>query len=112
MLLSSVGVAKESTLPSSPVIAKAVQGEATETQVQSTAVARIHHLVKKGIIDQSWQSDIVLQSIQLEKKTRDDVEVWVVHFKNKNREKNPVNKVLYVFVTLSGDYLAAKFTEK
>lgn len=86
--------------------------EATKSELKAVAIAKVKQLIVKGVIDQSWQSDVVLTSLTLEKRKHHDIERWVIRFENHDREKNPAKKKLYVFLKLSGDYLSADFNGK
>ncbi|MDQ6963271.1 MAG: DUF6488 family protein [Mariprofundaceae bacterium] len=77
--------------------------------LQAVAIGKVKQLIEKGVIDESWQSDVVLKSVQLEKKEYHDKEGWVVRFENHDRQKNPAKKSLYVFLKPSGDYLSVSF---
>lgn len=78
------------------------------TQVQAEEVANriVAQLVEKGKIDNSWQS--VKVNHAMKKKFGNNME-WVINFKNKNIS-DPDKQTLYVFLTLSGEYIAANYS--
>lgn len=66
----------------------------------------VDSLIKKHKLDKSWTS---IQASSTEKRHLNNVDEWVVTFFNKdivdiNKQK------LYVFLTLSGEYIAANYT--
>lgn len=69
-------------------------------------IGRYHvdRLVKSGKIDASWKSSTFDKS---EKKTFGKKTEWVVTFDN---EKGFKGKKLYIFLKLSGEFVAANFT--
>ncbi len=66
----------------------------------------VHRLIKAGKIDSSWSSSLIGTT---EQKKFGKNEEWVVTFDN---EKGVKGKKLYVFLTLSGKFVAANFTGK
>ena len=64
--------------------------------------------VKQKTIDKSWESTTVSSS---EKKTFNGRKEWVVSFVNE-KVTNANERKLYIFLTLSGDYIAANYTGK
>ena len=71
-------------------------------------IGRYHvdRLVKAGKIDASWKSSTFDKS---EKKIFGKKTEWVVTFDN---EKGVKGKKLYIFLKLSGEFVAANFTGK
>ena len=66
----------------------------------------VTNLVSQGVIDPSWQK---VEIAKIEEKTFDGNKEWVASFNNPNiveKEK----QVLYIFLTLGGEYLAANYT--
>lgn len=66
----------------------------------------VSSLVKQGVIDPSWKK---VEIANIEEKTFDGNKEWVASFNNPEigeKEK----QVLYIFLTLSGEYLAANYT--
>ncbi len=66
----------------------------------------IERLVKSGKIDASWKSSTFAKS---EKKKFGKKMEWVVTFDN---EKGVKGKKLFIFLKLSGEFVAANFTGK
>ncbi|MCO4795566.1 MAG: hypothetical protein KC493_17745 [Bacteriovoracaceae bacterium] len=66
----------------------------------------IERLVKSGKIEASWKSSTFDKSV---KKTFNGKKEWIVTFDN---EKVVKNKKLYIFLNLSGKFIAANFTGK
>ena len=79
-----------------------------EDQAKKVASKNVARLAKKGKIDKSWTS--VKPSSAEQKKFGKNVE-WVVVFNNKNI-KDSQKQTLYVFVSLSGKYIAANHSGK
>ena len=65
-------------------------------------------LVKKGVINKSWQG---INPVKAEKKTFSKEPEWVVSFKN-NKIQDQSKQTLYIFYTLDGQYIAANYTGK
>ena len=78
------------------------------SKAKTISVGRYHvkRLVKAGKIDKSWLQSIHDKSI--EKKYGKRIE-WVVTFDNARGVKG---KKLYIFLKLSGDFVAANFSGK
>lgn len=68
----------------------------------------IASFVKQKTIGKSWAS---ASTHSIEKKTFNGKQEWVVTFVNKDITDSDKRK-LYVFLTLSGDYIAANYTGK
>jgi hypothetical protein len=68
--------------------------------------SHIERLIKSGKLDASWKSATFDKS---EKKNFKGKTEWVVTF---NNEKGVKGKKLYIFLKLSGDFVAANFTGK
>mgnify|MGYP006269865545 CR=1 FL=1 len=68
--------------------------------------SHIERLIKSGKLDSSWKSATFDKS---EKKNFKGKTEWVVTF---NNEKGVKGKKLYIFLKLSGDFVAANFTGK
>lgn len=68
--------------------------------------SHIERLIKKGKIDASWKNATHEKSIQ---KVFKDKKEWLVTFDNENGLKG---KKLYIFLKLSGEFVAANFTGK
>ena len=74
----------------------------------SKATKIVASFIKQKTLDKSWAGTTVSSS---EKKTFNGKQEWVVSFVNE--KVTDVNKrKLYVFLTLSGDYIAANYTGK
>ena len=65
-------------------------------------------LVKKGVIDKSWEGT---NPANAEKKMFSKGEEWVVSFKNE-KLKDKSKQTLYIFYSLDGHYIAANYTGK
>jgi hypothetical protein len=68
--------------------------------------SHIERLIKSGKLNASWKSATFGKS---EKKSFKDKTEWVVTF---NNEKGTKGKKLYIFLKLSGEFVAANFTGK
>ncbi len=75
---------------------------------QTGVIGRTHveRLIKLKKIDSSWKSSMFDKS---EKKSFKGKTEWLVTFKN---EKGVKGKKLYIFLKLSGEFVAANFTGK
>ncbi len=82
--------------------------EINKSQAKSTATLRVGILVNKGKIDKSWKSAKVAST---EKKMNGNQAEWVVAYKN-SQTKDPAKGTLYIFLSTTGDYIAANFTGK
>ena len=72
------------------------------------ALKVIDSLISRNRIDKSWEAISISAT---EKKTFDGRQEWVVSFVNENIADEDKKK-LYVFLTLSGEYLAVNYTGK
>ena len=85
-------------------------GHSPVDQATAEAMASkiIASFVKQKTIDNSWS---VIPATSVDKKTFNEKQEWVVSFVN---EKMPDldKRKLYIFLTLSGDYIAANYTGK
>jgi hypothetical protein len=79
---------------------------ATQSQAEKVASDIVLQLAEKSKIDASWKSVNIEKS--LKKKFGNSLE-WVVSFKN-DKITDPAKQTLYIFLTLSGEYLAANYT--
>lgn len=80
----------------------------TQLQAEEAAKKNVARLVKKGKIDKSWQTIGVAKS---EKKKFGKNMEWVVSFNNKNIS-DPKKQTLYIFLSLTGNYIAANHSGK
>lgn len=80
----------------------------TQSQAEQVAMESVSMLIKKGKIDDSWQSVSVANA---EKKKFGDRTEWVISFKN-DKITDASKKTLYVFLSLTGEYIAANYTGK
>lgn len=78
----------------------------SKSQVEEAAMKRVEDLVSKRKIEDSWKG---IKAASAEKKKFGDKEEWVVTFKN-DKVSDPGKQTLYVFLSLTGDYIAANFT--
>lgn len=79
-----------------------------QTVAKAKATEIIASFVKQKTIDKSWSS---IPAKSVDKKKFDSRQEWVVSFENVKITKADKRK-LYVFLTLSGDYIAANYTGK
>ena len=79
-----------------------VSGEVAASQ----ALEAVKELASTGKIDASW---VGIKESKVEQKTFNNGPEWVVMYKNQEI-KDGTKQTLYVFLTLSGEYIAANFT--
>ena len=79
-----------------------------QATANSKATKIIASFIKQKKLDKSWAGSAVNAS---EKKTFNGKQEWVVSFVNK-KVTDAKKRKLYVFLTLSGDYIAANYTGK
>ena len=79
-----------------------------QATANSKATRIISNFIKQKTLNKSWAGTTVSSS---EKKTFNGKQEWVVSFVNEKVEDTKKRK-LYVFLTLSGDYIAANYTGK
>ncbi|MDH5600632.1 MAG: DUF6488 family protein [Gammaproteobacteria bacterium] len=83
-------------------------GPIDSNEAKKRALSMLNGLVKKGVIDNSWQG---IKPAKAEKKTFSKGPEWVVSFNNtKLRDKS--KQTLYIFYSLDGHYIAANYTGK
>ena len=80
----------------------------TQSQAEQVATKSVAMLVDKGKIDSSWKAANVAKS---EKKKFGSNMEWVVSFNNK-KINDASKQTLYVFLSLTGEYIAANYTGK
>ena len=80
----------------------------TQSQAEEAAVKSVEKLVSKRKVADSWKGIKVASS---EKKKFGNREEWMVSFKNETAS-DPSKQTLYIFLSLTGDYIAANFTGK
>ena len=73
-----------------------------ETAALEVATLHVKELVAKGKLTKDWESS---KHLKTEKRAYKGTREWVVSFKNKKQ-------ILYVFMSLSGQFFAANFTGK
>jgi hypothetical protein len=73
------------------------------------ADSQISRLVESGKLEKSWALEAKLQSADL--RPSGGAKEWVVTFTNAGATQ-PDKKLLYVFLSETGEYLAANFTGK
>ena len=78
----------------------------SENDAVQTATKIVSLIVQKGKIDKSWAA---VKSAQVEKKKNQYGHEWVVTFNNP-KEADLSRQVLYVFLSLDGQYLGANFS--
>jgi len=80
--------------------------EVTKTQAEQIASDRVAMYVDQGKIDASWKS---VAPSSAETKVYNGHPEWVVTFNN-GSVSDPAKQTLYVFLTLTGDHVAANYT--
>ena len=83
-------------------------GAINASLAKAKAENMVNALVKKNVIDKSWQGT---KPVKAEKKTFAKGEEWVVSFQN-DKIEDKSKKVLYIFYSLDGHYIAANYTGK
>lgn len=78
----------------------------SKEKTQEIGKFHLSRLVKNGKLESTWNEAIYNQS---EKKMFNGREEWVVTFTN---EKSSKDKKIFVFLKLSGEFVAANFTGK
>ena len=78
----------------------------TQQQAEHFANDIVMQLVEKGKIDSSWKSTGVNEA---KKKQFGDSMEWVINFKNE-QVTDPEKQTLYIFLSLTGEYIAANFS--
>ena len=78
----------------------------TQQQAEQVATQILSTLIKQGVIEESWRDTAVQMS---EQKVFDGSTEWVVSYKN-DAVSDPSKRTLYIFLTLTGDYIAANYT--
>lgn len=78
----------------------------TKSQAEEIATETVAKLVDRDKIEASWKSVDVSTS---EKKKFGKNMEWMVVFKNE-KVSDPEKQTLYIFLTLTGEYLAANYT--
>lgn len=79
-----------------------------QSAANTNATKILNSFVKQKTIDKSWTSASVSSS---EKKLFNGKQEWVVSFLNEKIADTKKRK-LYIFLTLSGNYIAANYTGK
>ena len=77
-----------------------------ETEAIQTATEIVSIIVRKGKIDKSWAK---VKSAQAEQKKNQYGYEWVVAFSNP-KAADQTRQILYVFLSLDGQYLGANFS--
>lgn len=80
----------------------------SQSAANSTATKIVAGFIKQKTLDKIWAGTTVSSS---EKKIFNGRQEWVVSFVNK-KVTDTKKRTLYVFLTLSGDYIAANYTGK
>ncbi|MDH5324698.1 MAG: DUF6488 family protein [Gammaproteobacteria bacterium] len=83
-------------------------GPVSQDQAEKAAFSQIKRLVKKGKIDASWNQAKLAKA---EKRKFGKKLEWVISFNN-DKIKDSGKKTLYVFLSLSGEYVAANYSGK
>jgi hypothetical protein len=77
-----------------------------ENKASLIATKIVSNLVNRGVIEESWKS---IEISKIEAKTFKGSKEWVAAFTNPEVSE-PEKRTLYIFLTLSGEYLAANYT--
>jgi hypothetical protein len=85
---------------------RAPRAALSEDAAKARAKEEVARLISVSKVDGSWK-DVAIKGI--EKRTHKDSWEWVATFENATAKKD---KVLYVFLTPQGDFVAANFTGK
>lgn len=80
----------------------------TEAQALEKATSVVQSLVKKEKIDISWSE---VRPTGVEKKQFEVGTAWVITFNNPKVEEK-AKQTLYIFLSLSGEYIAANYSGK
>lgn len=80
----------------------------SQSQAEEVAMKSIARLIGKGKISSSWKS---VKAAKAEKKKFGKKTEWVISFSN-DKISDPQKQTLYVFVSLTGEYIAANYTGK
>lgn len=83
-------------------------GPINSNGAKAKAVSMLTGLVKKGVIDKSWDG---IKPVKAEKQTFAKGPEWVVSFKN-DQVADKEKQTLYFFYSLDGQYIAANYTGK
>lgn len=83
-------------------------GPINSNSVKTKATRMLTSLVKKGVIDKSWERT---KPANVEKKTFAKGPEWVVSFNN-DKVQDKAKQILYIFYSLDGHYIAANYTGK
>lgn len=78
-----------------------------EQQALNAASYQLERLVKLGQVDQSWQSVESTSAVYTRRESRYG---WKISFTDPNQEKD--KKILFVFLSKTGNFLSTNFTGK
>lgn len=78
----------------------------TQEKAEQIASRIVSTLVEKMVVEDSWMSSEVKESRQKKFEGRKE---WVVSYQN-DAVEDPSMRTLYIFLTLSGEYIAANYT--
>lgn len=82
-------------------------GPISEAAAIKKAEGQVKSLIQRGKLDKSWSS---IKAAEATQKDFGNGPEWVISFKNDKAESG--KQTLYVFYTLTGNYLATNFTGK
>ncbi|ATX80159.1 hypothetical protein Ga0123461_1746 [Mariprofundus aestuarium] len=80
----------------------------SQSQAESVAAGRVMMLVEQEKVDKSWGAATIASA---EKKMNGDQAEWLITFKN-SHSSDSAKDTLYIFLSSTGDYIAANFTGK
>jgi len=78
----------------------------TQGEIETVAKSGMLNLVEQKKIDDSWKSVAIEKAI---KKEFNGSEEWVISFKNE-AISDASKQTIYIFLTLSGEFIAANYT--
>jgi len=79
-----------------------------QNQAENIAISRVAMLVESEKIDKSWK---LAKVVSAEQKTYNGESEWLVILKN-NQVSDSAKSTLYIFLSSTGEYIAANFTGK
>jgi hypothetical protein len=83
-------------------------GPVTSEEAINKATKEVQRLAEAGKIDSSWSNSNAANAEQKEYSAGPE---WVVTFKN-DKVGDASKQILYIFLTLDGNYIAANYTGK
>ena len=81
-------------------------GPINQLEAEDAARGVVGDMVRKHAVDASW---VDARIVKAERKTRDKRQEWVVTLQN-DVAADPAKRTLYVFLSNTGNYIAANYT--